>query len=34
MLNAPFDTKQVIPGRIFTDNLLGSTEKNTKPRLT
>ena len=30
MLNVPLDTKQVISGRLFPDNLLVSTEKNSK----
>jgi len=42
MLNVSLDTKQVVSGTLFPDNLLASTEKkrekqekeNTKPRLT
>jgi len=29
MLNVPLDTKQVIPGMLFSDNLLASTENYT-----
>jgi len=42
MLKVPLDTKQVISGTLFPDNILARTEKkvknqekqNTKPRLT
>jgi len=30
MLNVPFDTKQVISGMLFPDNLLVNTEKKSE----